>query len=199
MRRSILFVIFLLGISPQLFAQRYYEGEVPRYEVGAQFDIHYLNGLQEWGGGLGLRFHYNFNQHVALDSELVYRQHNLFASNSTAAQSATIGQTSGLFGVRAGQHAGYYGVFAHARAGFLHFGTSNGASLLNRGTVPAFNVGGTFERYHGPVILRFDLGELIVAYGNAQATQGLLGPPPPPGRLGTRASPIAGLGFAVRF
>jgi len=199
MRRALLLLGFLCGTAPQLFAQRYYEGDVPRYEIGAQFDIHYLNGIQEWGGGLGLRFHYNFNEHVALDSELVYRQHNLLASSGTTTQSATIGQTSGLFGVRAGQHTAYYGVFANARAGFLHFGTSNGVSLLNRSTVPAFNVGGTFERYHGPVVLRFDLGELIVAYGNAQATGGLLGPPPPPGRLGTRASPIAGLGFAVRF
>jgi hypothetical protein len=199
MLRTVLLLILSCGISPQLFAQKYYEREVPRYEVGAQFDIHYLNGLGEWGGGVGPRFNYNFSEHVALDSELVYRQHDLLASSGTTTQSATIGQTSGLFGVRAGQHAGDYGVFAHARAGFLHFGTANGVSLLNRGTVPAFNVGGTFERYHGPVILRFDLGELIVAYGNAQATTGLLGPPPAPGRLGTRASPVVGFGFGVRF
>ena len=198
MRRALFFLILLGGTTPQLLAQTYYDGEGPRFEVGAQLNIHYLNGLQEWGGGFGVRFNYNFNDHVALDSELVYRQHDLFSSNGTPTPSATIGQTSGLFGVRAGQHAEYYGVFAHARAGFLHFGTSNGASLLNRSTVPAFNVGGTFERYHGPVILRFDLGELIVAYGNAQAT-GSSFAPPPPGRLGTRASPIAGFGFGVRF
>ena len=200
MRRARFLLIFLCSTKPQLFAQRYFEGQVPRYELGAQFDFHYLNGLQEWGGGFGLRFHYNFNRHIALDSELVYRQHNLLASHGPTTQSATAAQTSGLFGVRAGQRTGYYGVFAHARAGFLHFGTSNGASLLHRSTVPAFSVGGSFERYHGPVILRFDLGELIVAYGNATATSGqTLVPPPPPGHLATRASPIVGLGFGVRF
>src|SRR5215472_15279191 len=156
MRKAIFLLILACGIPQQLFAQRYSYGEVQRYEVGVQADFNYLDGVGEGGGGLGVRFHYNFNEHIALDSELVYRQHNLLASSGTTMQSATIGQTSGLFGVRAGQHTAYYGVFAHARAGFLHFGTSNGASLLNRGTVPAFNVGGTFERYHGPVILRFD-------------------------------------------
>src|SRR5215467_2771063 len=200
MRRSILFVIFLLGISPQLFAQRYYEGEVPRYEVAAQFDIHYLNGIQEWGGGVGLRFHYNFDAHFALDSELVYRQHNVDSLSGVTTPSAVVGQTTGLFGVRAGKRVEDYGFFASARAGFLHFGTDQGVTLLTRNTVPAFDVRGTLEHYHGPVILRFELGELIVAYGNAQTASNVsLGPPPSPGHLGTRASPVVGLGFAVRF
>ena len=200
MRRSILFVIFLLGISPQLFAQRYYEGEVPRYEVGAQFDIHYLNGIQEWGGGVGLRFHYNFDAHFALDSELVYRQHNVDSLSGVTTPSAVVGQTTGLFGVRAGKRVEDYGFFASARAGFLHFGTDKGVTLLTRNAVPAFDLRGTLERYHGPVILRLELGEMIVAYGNAQAASNVsLGPPPSPGPLGARASPVVGLGFAVRF
>src|SRR5215470_19813277 len=112
MRRALFFLIFLCGTAPQLFAQRYYEGEVPRYEVGAQFDIHYLNGIQEWGGGVGLRFHYNFDAHFALDSELVYRQHNVDSLSGVTARSAVVGQTTGLFGVRAGTRREEYGFFA---------------------------------------------------------------------------------------
>ena len=200
MRRAAFFVIFLCGIPSHLFAQRYYGPEVPRYEVGVEADINHLDGIADWGGGVGFRFNYNFNEHVALDFELIYRQHDLLASNGATTQPAVVGQTTGLFGIRAGKRVEDYGFFAHARAGFLHFGTDQGVTLLTRNTVPAFDVRGTLEHYYGPVILRLELGELIVAYGNAQAIPNLtLGPPPPPGRLGTRASPVAGLGFAVRF
>ena len=200
MRRAVFVVILVCGISPQLFAQRYYGSEVPRYEFGVQADIHYLDGVGEWGGGLGFRFNYNFNEHIALDSELVFRQHDLLAFNGTTTQSAVVGQTTGLFGLRAGKRVEDYGFFATARAGFLHFATDQGVTLLSRDTVSAFDVRGTLEHYYGPVILRLELGEMIVAYGNAQAASNLtLGPPPAPGRLGTRASPVVGLGFAVRF
>ena len=200
MRRAIFFLILAFGVPSQLFAQRYYGPEVPRYEVGAQFDIHYLDGIQKWGGGVGLRFHYNFDAHFALDSELVYRQHNVDTFQGVTTQSAVVGQTTGLFGVRAGTRAEDYGFFASARAGFLHFSTDQGVTLITRDTVPAFDLRGTMEHYHGPVILRLELGELIVAYGNAQAASNVsLGPPPSPGRLGTRATPVVGLGFAVRF
>ena len=199
MRRAVWFAIFLCGISPQLLAQRYYDREVPRYEVGVEADIHYLDGVGEWGGGIGFRFNYNFNGNMALDSELLFRQHHLLASGGFATPSAVVGQTTGLFGLRAGKRVLDYGLFAHARAGFLHFSTDKGVTLLTRNTVPAFDLGGTLEHYYGPVILRLELGELIVAYGNAQAASSLTLGPPPPERLGTRASPVVGLGFAVRF
>jgi hypothetical protein len=200
MRRAVFFAILLFGIPPQVFAQRNYGPEVPRYEVGVQADLHHLDGVGEWGGGLGFRFNYNFNEHVALDSELVYRQHDLLASNGGATQSAVVGQTTGLFGVRVGKRVEDYGFFANARSGFLHFGTDKGVTLLTRNTVPAFDLRGTLEHYYGPVILHFELGGLIVAYGSAQPAPNVsLGSPPQPGRLGTRASPVVGLGFAVRF
>src|ERR1700740_1492506 len=169
MRRAVFFAILLFGIPPQVFAQRYYGPEVPRYEVGVQADLHHLDGVGEWGGGLGFRFKYNFNEHVALDSELVYRQHDLLASNGVTKQSAVVGHTTGLFGLRAGKRGEEYGFCAHARAGSLHFGAANGVSLLTPNTVPAFDLRGTVEHYYGPVILRLELGELIVGYGNAQA------------------------------
>jgi len=171
---------------------------VPRYEVGAQFDFNRLSGIGESGGGFGGRFDFNFDDHFALDAELTHRQHILLPTTGLP-PSPIIGQTNGLFGLRVGQRVYNGGVFAHARAGFVHFGTSDGVSLLSRRTFTAAEFGGTFETYMGPVILRLDLGESIVAYGNAQVTANSLGPPPTLGPLGTRASPIVGLGFAFRF
>ena len=168
---------------------------------GSQFDFHYLEGVGDWGGGFGPRFHYNFNDHFALDSELTYRQHNVPAFSGTIPTWLVIGQTTGLFGVRGGQRVQDFGLFVQARAGFLHFGSNQGVSLLTPNTVAACNVGGVIERYSGPVILRLDMGEMIVAYGNAQVSPGppVLPPQAPPGRLGTRASLMVGFGFAVRF
>jgi hypothetical protein len=202
MRRIVLLLIFVLSISSSTYSQGRYS-DVPRFEVGAQFDFNYLDGVNVWGGGLGGRFHYNFTEHVALDTELIYRQHNVLPLLPTFQVPPAIGQTTGLFGVRAGQRIDQYGFFGHARAGFMHFGAAQGGSLITRDTVPAFDVGATIEAYHGPVVLRFDVGEMIVAYGSATVTVTQFGLPssslPPPGRLGTRASPVVGLGFAVRF
>src|SRR5579859_1879548 len=99
MRRAVFLVILLSGISPRLLAQRFYGPEFPRYEVGLQADITNLTGIGKWGGGLGFRFNYNFTEHVALDSELIFRQHDLLASYGAITQSAVVGQTTGLFGV----------------------------------------------------------------------------------------------------
>jgi hypothetical protein len=198
MRLAMLLCVTAIFIPQGLRAQWQSYTETPRYELGLQVDVAYLNGVSDWGGGAGVRFHYNFDEHFALDSELTYRLHNVFTSN--ALSSATVGQTSGLFGIRAGQRVRDVGFFAQARAGFLHFNNNNTASLLTRNTVPAFDVGGTLERYLGPVVLRVGLSEQIVAYGNARVSPGPPMPPQPlPGQLGTRASPLLGLGFAIRF
>jgi hypothetical protein len=202
MRWAHIFLVVTILIPHRLHAQSRQYTDVPRYELGVEANINYLDGVGEWGGGIGGRFHYNFDQHFALDSELTYRQHELLVLAGPSVATAVVGQTSGLFGIRAGQRDGDYGFFAEARAGFLHFSNNNGVSLLTRNTVPAFDVGGSFERYLGPVILRFGLSELIVPYGDAKLpppSPSITPPQPQPGPLGTRASPMVSFGFAVRF
>lgn len=171
------------------------KSQVFRYEVGVQFNLSPMTEVGG-GGGFGATFHYNFNDHLALDSQLTYRR-------KTVRTSDDIGQTQFLTGIRAGQRIEDVGLFAHARAGFVHFGSVNGLSVVSRTTVPVIDLGGTLEHYHGPLVVRFELGELFVAYGNA-----VVPPPPPPviaipsgltKPLGTRASPVLGFGFAVRF
>jgi hypothetical protein len=201
MRLAAFFLVTMAVIPRTLHAQMRQSSDLPRYELGVQANINHLDGVEEWGGGIGARFHYNFDQHFALDSELTYRQHDIATLSGLSLNTAVVGQTSGLFGVRAGQRDGDYGFFAQARAGFLHFSNGNGASFLTRDTVPAFDLGGLFERYHGPVIVRFGLSELIVPYGNAKIPPGPPSTPLQPqlGPLGTRVTPMVSFGFGVRF
>lgn len=196
--RNALFLALLGCCIPQaLNAQG--QLEIPRYEIGVQADLRYLDGVGDGGGGLGGRFHYNFDEHLALDSEFIYRQHNVSVPVGTTVGTGVIGQTTGLVGLRAGQRFENVGFFVRARAGILHFGNDGGVTLLSRKTFPAFDVGGTLERYLGPMIWRFELGELIVPYGNATASPGPYQVQPPLAPLRTRANPVFGIGFAVRF
>lgn len=197
MRAALFLFLFSLSIPRALNAQGHLE--IPRYEAGLQIDISYLNGVGDWGGGVGGRFHYNFDEHFAFDSELTYRQHNVAGLMATVP--VTVGQTTGLFGLRGGKRFERGGFFLRARGGFLHFGSYDGVRLLSRNTVPAFDLGGTLEHYMGPVILRVDLGEMIVPYRNTTVSPGPFVLPPPPSslRLGTQTSPALGFGFAFRF
>jgi hypothetical protein len=202
MRRGLFLLILVCGIPPRLLAQRYSDQEVPRYELGFQFNFAHIERVSD-ALGVGARFHYNFNQHIALDSELT------FGPAATSAGGAG-GQTAFLVGVRAGQRVASSGFFLHARGGVVHYGTSNGGPpLFSRATFPAFDAGGTLEHYFGSrpweqnMVFRVELGALIVPYGSATLIPGpspVIGSPPPPmGPLGTRVGPVLGLGIGFRF
>lgn len=109
MRRAAMLLLLFSALPAYTPAQS--SSDFRRYEVGAQFDVSYLSGVGDWGGGFGARFHYNFDEHIALDSELIFRQHDVASFNSTAAFTGTVGQTTGMFGVRAGQRFDSDGFF----------------------------------------------------------------------------------------
>ena len=153
----------------------------------------------------GASFHYNFNEHFALDSQFTYGP----ATTSTLGAG---GQTTFLAGVRAGQRVQDYGFFLHAREGFVHYYRDNGGQpLFSRNAFPAFDVGGTLENYFGSfpdpwkknMVFRLEVGALIVPYGRATLTPSssppIGSPPPPTGPLGTRVGPVFGLGIGFRF
>lgn len=203
MRRGIFFVILLCGIPPQLFGQRYYDSALPRYELGLCLDLANVHAAGTMGGG-GATFHYNFNDHLALDSQLTFGSVTIPGGNAG-------GDTTFLAGIRAGQRVRDSGFFIHARGGFLRYVNENGTSLLTRNYFPAFNVGGTFEQYFGPIrrsgesnlFFRLEFGALIVRYGSAtvipSASPTIGSPPPASGPLGTRIGAVGGLGIGVRF
>ena len=180
---------FPLGLGAQM------RDSIPRLEAGLQLDF---AGLGPVGlvGGAGGRFHYNFSDHYALDTEITYHQQDVSPTNNFLAPAVTLGQTNAFAGLRAGFREENVGAFFRVRGGVLHFDSAHGAQLLSRGKIPALDVGITLEHYRGPMILRTDLGEWIMFAGNATVPTGF---PPAPTRLGTRLSFSFGFGAAVRF
>jgi hypothetical protein len=193
MRKLAFFIILASFVPAHVFAQAL--EAVPRLEVGFQGDVANVGALGAIGGG-GIRFHYNFNRHYAVDADITHRQQDVSPDNHFLLPPVTLGETNGLVGLRAGAREQNVGAFFRGRAGVLHFDASNGAMLLSRRNVPAFDAGITVERYHGPMILRLDLGELVIPFGNATIPGSL---PPGTGHLGTHVSFFLGLGAAVRF
>lgn len=183
----------LASIPGRLIAQTY--DTIPRFEAGLQLDLSSL-GAVGFVGGAGGRFHYNFTPHYALDTEITYHQQDASPDNNVVVPPVTLGQTTALAGLRAGFREENVGAFFRARAGALHFASDHGAQLLSRSKVPLVDAGITIERYHGPMILRADIGEWIMFAGNATVSTGY---PPVPARVGTRVSFFVGLGLAVRF
>jgi hypothetical protein len=198
MPKAVFFLILACGIPPKVFAQRYHDPELPLYELGLRFDVANFGSAGSKAGG-GVTFHYNFNHHLALDSQFTFGPATVVAN----------GHTTFLMGVRAGQRVEDCGFFLHARGGFLHY--DNSTSSLSRNSFPAFDLGGTLEfyegaarqRWGGSMVFRLEMGALIVPYGNATiipSDSSTIGSPPPPtGSLGTRVGPIIGLGIGFRF
>jgi len=168
---------------------------VPRLEAGLQLVFADLGPVDPVGGAGG-RFHYNFNDHYALDTEITYHQQDVSPTSNFLAPAVTLGQTNVFAGLRAGFREQNVGAFFRVRGGALHFDSAHGAQLLSRRNIPALDVGITLEHYSGPMILRTDLGEWIMFAGNATVPTGF---PPAPTRLGTRLSFSFGLGAAIRF
>lgn len=214
-----------------------------KFEVGAQFTVlrtEKLDGITpivcvttpcpafgtlgssgQTEPGVGGRFAYNLNRHVALEAEL-----NLFPRDRAQEGGRKV---EGLFGVKAGRRFDKTGLFAKARPGFLH---SSKGDLRPRTDVAciasvtifpppigcfepfsrrdfAFDLGGVFEVYPtGRVLFRVDVGDTIV---RAREHTAAVVVPPPPGSLApTRivALPVAAetthnlqasVGVAFRF
>jgi hypothetical protein len=120
--------------------------------------------------GLGGRFGYNFNKHIALDAEA-----NFFPEAHLLNEE--FGQKmQGFAGIKAGVRRKRVGVFAKARPGVMWFGefsSRGGCSSTSFGSVCgvahekdfALDVGGVFEFYPADrFIIRADIGDTIVRY-----------------------------------
>lgn len=154
--------------------------KVPTYEVGGQIFAFHGPDLGE-GWGAGGRFTYNFNDYLALDSEL-----DFFLPDEGPPTA-----TQGLFGIKAGKRTKYVGVFAKARPGFQTNFVVNGREQA----VFALDVGGVAEFYPTRhVVLRVDAGDVIIPFGNDVVGQGLFAQ-----RLGTTHNLQLNLGVGVRF
>jgi hypothetical protein len=129
-------------------------------EVGGFLTIIDLTGsVGEKPGGLGGRFAYNFTKNFAFDAEAAYFPEN---------PSGNYGQTVALAGLRAGVRGESFGAFAKIRPGVVRFGGDFFRTYNNRSqNYFALDVGASLEFYTSPrVILRFDLGDTIVPFGD---------------------------------
>lgn len=168
-----------------------------RVEVGAFYTGVNLEGFGETINGLGGRFGYNFNKHLALDAEFSFfpRTH---LGNRQSGQ-----KTQGFVGVKAGTRTKYVGVFAKARPGVMFIGevtsglncsgTSFGQSCRPSHNNFAFDAGGVLELYPSSrSIIRLDAGDTVVRIRNA--TGG-----PFPGGAGAVGDTTHNFQFSVGF
>jgi hypothetical protein len=176
MKRKLLFTITAIGISLLLspLPTRAQSADVPKYEVGADFSSFTLSsGKTE--PGLGGRFTYNINKHVALEAAGYFFPRTCeFCSSDDAGRIA-----EGLFGVKAGKRFQKWGIFGKARPGLVSFSkgafnlvpTGGGGPFpfrveLNRLTNFALDVGGVLEFYPSHrIVTRFDFGDTMVRFG----------------------------------
>jgi hypothetical protein len=154
--------------------------KVPSYEIGGQV---FASGSRDlgYGGGLGGRFTYNLNNHIAFDSEV-----NFFLPDEGPPYA-----TQGLFGIKAGKHTEHFGIFAKVRPGFQ----TNFVVNQREQARFAVDVGGVAEVYpNRHVALRFDAGDVIIPFGNNVVGDGIFGQ-----RLGTTHNFQCSVGVGIRF
>ena len=169
-------VCFVIASANPAIAQK----EDHPFEVGGVYTIIQLTDFQtrvipngagdNTLSGLGGRFAYNINKHLAMDAEASFFP-------ETHLLNEEFGQKmQGFVGLKAGIRKHRVGVFAKARPGVMWFGefpSRGNCSPTNFGSVCgvshekdfAMDLGGVFEFY--PVdrlILRADLGDTIIKY-----------------------------------
>ena len=157
--------------------------QTSRYEVGAQI---FSFGSRDvgYGWGAGGRFGYNLNNYLTLESEI-----NGFLPDEGPPYAA-----EGLFGVKAGKRTKRFGIFAKARPGFITNFVVNGDYSRGK-TKFAFDAGGVAEVYPSKhTVLRLDIGDVIVPFGNDTVRTGLNFE-----RVGTTHNMQYSLGFGIRF
>lgn len=180
-RKIFIAALTLIIFSPA--AARAQEGGAPdvdthKAEVGVLYTGVNLEGFGETVNGLGGRFGYNFNKHLALDAEFSFFPETHLGNRQ-------FGQKTQAFaGIRAGARSRYVGLFAKARPGVMFIGevtsgfncSSNGLGQTCRPSHNNFalDAGGVLELYPSPrTIVRLDAGDTIVRIRNT--TRGLLG------------------------
>lgn len=184
MRRRILFaLLFSLVVAPAAVSAQ--TGAAPdvdahKAEVGAFYTGINLDGFGETVGGLGGRFGYNFNRHLALDAEFSLFPETHLGNRQTGQKA------QGFVGIKAGTRTERVGLFVKARPGVMFIGevtsgfncssTSFGQTCRPSHNNFALDAGGVLELYPSArTIIRLDAGDTIVRIRNA--TRGLLSSP----------------------
>ncbi|HEX8561248.1 MAG TPA: outer membrane beta-barrel protein [Pyrinomonadaceae bacterium] len=169
-------------------AARAQERDAPKAEVGVQYSSLSVNlpGFRgtEHVAGFGGRVTYNFNDYFAVEAE-----GNLHPSRAQRDYVTGGASQQMQFGVKAGKRWRTFGVFAKARPGFVSFGETltpfqvvSGAATSvvfdrERKTHFSMDVGGVVEFYPSRrVLVRFDVGDTLIRFGEHPELQPFFGP-----------------------
>ena len=190
MKRKFLLIIGALGFSLLVHSHaRAQSADLPKYELAEDFSSLTLDSGTTLPG-LGGRFTYNVNKHLALEAAGYF-----YPGHCPSCLGETTGHVvEGLFGVKVGKRFQKWGVFAKARPGFMSFGNSafNVSPLTimgtsrgqiqcygppstgtlpcfrieeNRLTAPVLDLGGVLEFYPSRrIVVRIDGGDTIIRY-----------------------------------
>ena len=159
MKRRLLITIAALGISVLLspFSTQAQSTDLPKYEVAEDFSSLTLNAGTTLPG-LGGRFTYNINRHLALEAGGYF-----FPGHCEGCIGETTGHVvEGLFGVKAGKRFQKWGLFAKARPGFMHFG-NRAFDIVPLSTGPARGFISCFGPTNNPSCFRFQSNPLTAA------------------------------------
>jgi len=173
-RNTCIWIILVLTVPGIACAQWQSGADEYKAEVGAFYTGINLKGFGETINGLGGRFGYNINKHLAIDAEASFFPETHLGNNQ-------VGQKGqGLIGVKVGVRSRYVGVFAKARPGVMFIGevtsgyncSRNGFTTVCRPSHNNFalDAGGVLEFYPSSrTIIRVDAGDTIVHIRNATA------------------------------
>jgi hypothetical protein len=177
MKRKIFFTLSAIGIfwllNPAITHAQ--STDVPKYEVAADFTSTTFGAGQN-RPGLGGRFSYNLNTHVALEAAgYIFPERCQFCGTHAGRI------TEGLFGVKVGKRFKKWGIFAKVRPGVLSFGEGQ-FDIVSITTTPPLSsplfdlrarrltafvvdVGGVLEFYPSRhIVTRIDIGNTIIRY-----------------------------------
>jgi hypothetical protein len=167
MRQKLFFASLALLLLAPAAARAQADVDEHKSEVGAFYTGVNLQGFGEAVHGLGGRFGYNINKHLAVDAEGSFFPETHLGNEQ-------VGQkTQGFVGVKAGVRRGRFGAFAKARPGVMFIGElTSGFNCSRSGSVTrctlnhnnfALDAGGVLELYPSSrAIVRFDAGDTIV-------------------------------------
>jgi hypothetical protein len=163
------------------------QDRIQRFEAGADFTylrLHTPASVVDNRLGFGGRFTFNFNQMFALDSEWSTSP----SDNTTLfGQEFAGGRSNEIFaGIKAGGRIRRYGIFMKLRPGLITAGNvvktldfNSFALTTGRRIDPLLDAGGVLEFYPSKHwILRYDLSDTIIFYGDTAKVINL--PPPLP-------------------
>lgn len=166
----VIIAVFLILISPQTNAQDNGSVKDRKFEVGGDIStVTFGSGTTDLG--VGGRFTYNLNSHVALEAAGYYFPNNC---NFCGRNSGRVSE--GLFGVKIGKRFDKWGIFGKVRPGVVSFSKGKFDIVsLTSSTVPlsfvtvekrltnfALDVGGVLEFYPTKrIITRMDFGTTI--------------------------------------